>query len=201
MMLVQNRSAKSVVILSGSPSPTSKTAKVGDFIADWLVRQDLAATHLRVRDISPAALLGCDMTDASLKAAVDAVAGADGIVLATPTFKASFSGLLKAFLDVLPQFGFRGKVVMPFGTGGSLAHVLSLDYGLRPVVQSMRPRLIAPSVFVLEQDIRTEGASLDIDPRSKGYLLEILEEFAQALAHAPAAIAPERPAATLRAIG
>lgn len=176
---------KSVVILSGSPSRTSKTAKVGDMVSEWLGRHDCDTTHVKVREFSPGALLAGDTEDRDLKTAIDLVAEADGIVLATPTYKASFSGLLKAFLDVLPQFGLRDKVVMPVGTGGSLAHMLALDYGLRPVMQSMRPRLIVPSVFILDQDLHADGATFEVDQRSKAYLMEILEEFKHALHGAP----------------
>jgi FMN reductase len=187
-MSAPETTSKSVVILSGSPSANSKTAKIGDTVADWLNQRDINATHIKVRDFSPEALLRGDMGDASLKAALDLVATADGIVLATPTYKASFSGLLKAFLDLLPQHGLKDKVVMPLGTGGSLAHMLALDYGLRPVMQSMRPRLIVPSVFILDQHLRVEGTHLEIAAESQAYLTEILEEFEHALLNA--ALAP-----------
>ena len=45
--------------------------------------------------------------------------------MATPIYKASYSGVLKAFLDLLPQFAFGGKVVLPLLTGGTAAHVLA----------------------------------------------------------------------------
>lgn len=174
-------SPRSVVVISGSPSPTSKTAKVGEYAVEWLAEMGTEAQHIRVRDFSPAALLTGDLTDTALKAAVDAVAAADGIILATPTFKASFSGLLKAFLDVLPQYGLRDKTVLPVGTGGSMAHVLSLDYGLRPVVQSMRPKLIVPSVYLIDQDLKVENDRFFIEARSRDLFVEMLEEFEMAL--------------------
>jgi FMN reductase len=200
--MAADRTRKSVIILSGSPSATSKTAKIGDIVAGWLEERGFATTHIKVRDFSPAALLRGDYSDPELKAAIDLVAEADGVVLATPTYKASFSGLLKAFVDVLPQHGFKDKVVLPLGTGGSLAHVLALDYGFRPVMQSMRPRLIVPSVFMLEQDLHANGDTLEIAGNSKAYLHEILEEFEHALystAFASARTAAP-PKAALRAV-
>lgn len=180
-MLDQIRRPKTVVVISGSPSATSKTAKAAEFAASWLRQTGVEVRHIRVRDFDPAALLTGDFSDAGLKEAVELVAAADGVVIATPTFKASYSGLLKAFIDLLPQYGFRDKIIMLMGTGGSMAHVLSLDYGLRPVTQSMRPRLIVPSVYLLEQDLRAEGDNFSIDGRSRDMLLEVLEEFDFAL--------------------
>jgi FMN reductase len=44
---------------------------------------------------------------------------------------------LKVFLDLLPQFALAGKAILPIATGGSVAHLPALDYGLGPVLQSM----------------------------------------------------------------
>jgi len=180
-MLAFNKRSKSVLLLSGSPSVSSKTARTCDFVCDWLAARDHDATHLKVRDLPAEALLSGKVDDSAVRDAIEMVANADGLILATPTFKASFSGLLKALLDILPQFAFRDKVVMPLATGGSLAHVLALDYGLRPVVQSMRPRIIVPSVFLLDKDILIDGGDMTIDSKSSAYLFEILAEFENAL--------------------
>ena len=145
----------SIVVVSASPSPQSKTARLGDLVARELRADGWTALPLRLRELPAAALLSADLQDAALAEAVQMVSEASGIVLATPVFKASFSGLLKVFLDVLPQFGFAGKVVLPLATGGSLAHVLALDYGLRPVVQSMNPAHIVQSFFVLDKCVVT----------------------------------------------
>ncbi len=81
------------------------------------------------------------------------VAAADGIVVATPVYKAAYSGLLKTFLDMLPQFALRGKVVLPLATGGSIAHVLAIDYALRPVLSSLDPLHVVNGLFVLDKQI------------------------------------------------
>ena len=71
-------------------------------------------------------------------------AAARGLVIATPVYKAAYSGLLKTFLDLLPQFGLREKVILPLVTGGTPAHVLAIDYALRPVLNSLDPLHIVP---------------------------------------------------------
>ena len=172
---------KTVVVVSGSPSSTSKTACVGDFIVGWTEQNEVSAKHIRLRDIPAEALLTGDFDDETLKAAVELVAHADGIILATPIFKGAYSGLMKAFLDILPQFGFKGKTLLLVGTGGSLAHVLSLDYGFRPVVQTMRPRTITQSLFIVEQELRVIDQTFEMTQQARTMLLDVLSEFSDSL--------------------
>lgn len=142
-----------VVILSCSPSQPSKTAKLGEHVAFELRRLSITSTVLSLRDLPAAPLLRGDLEHPTLAAARHQVAEARGIVIATPIFKAAYSGLLKVFLDVLPQYALTGKVVLPLATGGSLAHVLALDYALRPVLQSMAPLNVLPSLFLLDKTL------------------------------------------------
>jgi len=86
------------------------------------------------------------------------VENADAIVITTPIYKASFSGLLKTFLDLLPQTALRGKSVLPIATGGASAHVLALDYALRPVLMSMGAAYVAPAYVILEHSITPEAS-------------------------------------------
>jgi len=83
---------------------------------------------------------------------------ADAVVVATPVYKAAYSGLLKAFLDLLPQDGLAGKLVLPLATGGSQSHMLALDYALRPVLASMAARSILPSIYATSDQL---GRGLD----------------------------------------
>ncbi|RYG08929.1 MAG: FMN reductase (NADPH) [Burkholderiales bacterium] len=169
-----------VVVISGSPSPNSKTARIGDMVVDQLRASGIDAVGLRLRELSPEALLRADTSEASMADAIQMVSEASGIVIATPVFKASFSGLLKAFLDVLPQFGLAGKVVLPLATGGSLAHVLALDYGLRPVLQSMMPEHIAPSFFILEKWVVT-APEFRLEDEAMSSLRQAVTRFETAL--------------------
>ena len=81
------------------------------------------------------------------------IAAADAVVVATPVYKAAYSGLLKAVLDLLPQEGLAGKLVLPLATGGSQSHMLALDYALRPVLASMAPRSILPSIYATSEQL------------------------------------------------
>jgi FMN reductase len=75
------------------------------------------------------------------------------VVVATPVYKAAYSGILKAFLDLLPQFGLTNKLVLPLATGGSQSHMLALDYALRPVLSSLNPKHVLPSIYATEAQV------------------------------------------------
>jgi FMN reductase len=172
-----------VLALSGSPSPTSKTAILADYVLDTIRNSDssIETEHFRARDIDPVSLLTGKGEDPLLSDLAAKLDRAHGVIIATPVFKASFSGLLKATLDVLPQFGLAGKVVLPIGTGGSIAHVLALDYGLRPVLQSMGARHIVQAHFVCETDMDTSQEPLGLLPQAAAPLSHALANFVHSL--------------------
>jgi SsuE family FMN reductase len=177
-----------IVTIAGSPSSSSSS----DALLSHVVRRILRAGHtvrpLVLRELPPAALLGADVTDPEIAAAVEAIQDADAIVVVSPVYKAAYSGLLKVFLDLLPQFAFRGKSVLPLVTGGTPAHVLAVDYALRPVLNSLGAAHIGQGWFVLASHIRVfpDGGVL-IDPASAAPVAEVTENFLAALGrHAPA---------------
>jgi len=177
----------SIVALSGSPSPTSKTALLAEHVLGLVSGPGSPGRHYRVSSVDPRALLTGDMGDALLAEMVHAVEASHGVIVATPIYKAAYSGLLKAFLDVLPQFALAGKAVLPVATGGSVAHVLALDYALRPVLQSMGARHIVQSHFVPEADMNVSDGRLTVSGSSAPPLLQAAEHFRQAMTDDPAA--------------
>ena len=73
-----------------------------------------------VRDIpTHDSIFGAGENNPDLNKVVDQLEQASGVIIATPIYKAAYSGALKALLDLLPQQAFAGKVVLPIATGGS----------------------------------------------------------------------------------
>ncbi|WP_031470793.1 NADPH-dependent FMN reductase [Sciscionella sediminilitoris] len=167
-----------VLALSSSPSRSSRSAAVAEYAVTALRSGGVDANHLRLRELDPGPLLAADTTHPEIESAVRAVADADGILLATPTYKAAYSGLLKVFLDLLSQFAFAGKAVLPIATGGSPAHVLSLDYGLRPVVHSLGAWHVLQSLFVLDSQL---DEALRPGEQLRSTLEGVLGDFTHAL--------------------
>lgn len=144
-----------VLTVSGSPSVVSRSAKLLDHVARDLHGHGHDVVHLNVRDLPAEALLHADFAHPAIAATVDLLADVDAVVIATPVYKAAYTGLLKAWLDLLPQYALEGKAVLPLATGGSVAHALALDYGLRPVLSSMGARHITQGYLVVDRFIET----------------------------------------------
>ena len=154
----------SVILISGSPSPSSSGARLLHHIGERLASHGHVVSRLQVRDLPPAALLHADCSDPAIVRALAQVAAADAVVIATPIYQASFSGALKCFLDLLPQAGLDGKLVLPLATGGSQSHLLALDYALRPVLSALAARFILPGIYAASSQLAwhaDDGLTLD----------------------------------------
>ncbi len=172
----------SVLILTGSPSLVSRTAALAHHVGDELALAGHDVSSLDVRDLPADALLAASTAVPAIAAAVQAVIGADALVVATPIYKASYSGLLKAFLDLLPQGALAGKVVLPLATGGTIAHLLAIDYSLRPVLASLGARHVTAGRFVLDVHIdHTSGGPVLVDETARECVRRTAVAFREAL--------------------
>ena len=171
-----------VLSVSGSPSPASRTTRLLHHVGAQLTEWGHKVTTLQVRALPAEALLGADFAHPAVAEAIRLVKQADGVVIGTPVYKAAYSGLLKSFLDLLPQYALSGKTVLPLATGGTTAHVLAIDYALRPVLSAMGASHITPGWFVLDKHLAVaEGGTLTIEPGTAGTLTRVIAEFAGAL--------------------
>lgn len=143
----------SVLLITGSPSERSRSAALLDAVAQRLKFRGAHAERLHIRDLSAQALILADFGHPTISQALGQVARADVVVIATPVYKAAYSGVLKVFLDLLPQNGLEGKTVLPLATGGSANHMLALDYALRPVLQSLGAKYILPGIYATDAQV------------------------------------------------
>ncbi|MEU7426054.1 NADPH-dependent FMN reductase [Streptomyces sp. NPDC040750] len=176
-----------VLSVSGSPSASSRTGRLLRHLDERLIAQGHRVVPLDVRTVPAEALLGADFRHPAIVEATELFARADGVVVATPVYKASYSGVLKALLDLLPQYALTGKTVLPLATGGSTAHVLAIDYALRPVLNSMGAGHIVQGWFTLDKDITVrEDGSLTVAPGTAEALEQVVDQFSAALDRTPA---------------
>ena len=195
----------SILTISGSPSATSRTQAVLRHVGDRALADGHRVQRLAVRDLPAAPLLHARAEERSIHAAVQLVERADAIVVGTPVYKAAYSGLLKAFLDLLPQQALVGKTVLPLATGGSTAHVLSIDYALRPVLTSLGADRVLHGRFLLDQHVEPhmdDGATIAPEARDdlEGSVDQLLTALPPATGTAPTTPA-QRPNATPEAPG
>ncbi|WP_055548883.1 NADPH-dependent FMN reductase [Streptomyces sp. NBRC 110028] len=175
-----------VLSVSGSPSATSRTARLLRHLDARLTGQGHEVIPLDVRTIPATALLGADFGHPDIVRARTLVERADGVVVGTPVYKAAYSGLLKSLLDLLPQYALAGKTVLPLATGGSTAHVLAIDYALRPVLSSMGAAHIVQGWFTLDKDIDTTAdGGVIVAPGAAEALEQVVDQFSVALGHRP----------------
>jgi SsuE family FMN reductase len=174
----KEKKMSTIVFISASRSSVSTTQGLVSHVARRMSGAGHDTQSLVLRDLPAGPLLAGDTSDQRIAAAVTAVGFADAVVVASPVYQSSYSGLLKVFLDLLPQFAFRGKAVLPLLTGGSTAHVLAVDYALRPVLSSLGASHIAQGWFVPSGHIRPypDGGVL-IDHASLIPLTQLITEF------------------------
>ncbi|PXY22245.1 NADPH-dependent FMN reductase [Prauserella muralis] len=170
-----------ILALSGSPSPTIRTEAVLTHLVGRLRAQAHRVALTPVRELPPGPLLSADTAHPDIAAVAGAVGASDGIIVASPVYKAAYSGLLKSLLDLLPQYAFDGKIVLPLATGGSLAHVLAIDYALRPVLQSLGAEHVTSGHFLLDRHIRVTGHGVSLDPEAEAPLRSAVDGFSVAL--------------------
>jgi FMN reductase len=143
--------ASMTVVVVGNPKPMSRTRAAAELVAEKLT--GVAPQHvIDVVDLGAGLLGWGDPKVAEAKAIVKA---ADSLVVASPTFKATYTGLLKLFLD---QFG-AGELgqITTFALmlGGSYAHALAPELSLRPVLVEIGASCPAPSLYLLDSEYET----------------------------------------------
>jgi len=177
------------IVLSASPSASSRTLKLAKFITERLEGLGLASSLVDVRLLPPADLLLANTSAPDIAEALSLVETARALVIASPVYKAAYSGLLKVFLDLLPQYGLRGKVVFPLLTGASPAHVLAIDYALRPMLCSMDPLQILPGLYFIDKQVEhSEDGSLRLPEEISRKLESSLRNLADWNSLAPSSV-------------
>ncbi len=175
-----------ILAVSGSPSPTSRTAAVVDNVSRRVRHDGHSVDVLHLRSLPASPLLNADHADPFIADAAERLRRADAVVVGTPVYKASYSGLLKVWFDSVTQLAFTGKTILPLATGGSLANVLALDYALRPVLAAMGAAHVVPGYFVLDRLLVADpDAGWTIDADAQPALDQVVDAFLAAvgLAH------------------
>ena len=176
----------SFVIVVGNPKPASRTLAVATVAAGAITRAAglagspqtidvcVLARHLLLPEPSPA-----------VEEALDQVAGAELLLVASPTYKGTYTGLLKVFLDRLPHRALGGAIALPLMLMGVSDHAPAVDAHLRPLLIELGAEVPVPGLAVLEQNLE----------RVDDVLQPWAELVADALAASGAALASRTPLA------
>jgi FMN reductase len=144
-------------VVCGNPKAKSRTLEAAVFVARRLTEAEPEVV-LDLVDIGPH-LLGWG--DPVANEAVQSVQACEVAVFASPTYKGTYTGLLKLFLDQVPTDGLNGVVAFPLMLGAALGHAMAPDLLLKPVLVELGAACPARGLYLLETDYTSEAI---IDP-------------------------------------
>ncbi len=153
-----------IVTLAGSPSETSRSAALLEYTRRVCEDHGLAVEAIRVRQLPAEDLLFGRSDSPAIQERIALIAAARGLIVATPIYKAAYTGVLKAFFDLLPANILAGKVVLPLATGGAPNHMLAIDYALNPVLAALGATHLINGVYVIDSQVQwSPGAPIHLE--------------------------------------
>lgn len=176
-----------VVISGGLGSPSSTRVLSDDIVARLreslaMKGESLEATVVELRElahpITDALLTG--FPTGELAKVIEKVAEADALVVVSPTFSASISGLVKSFFDILETGTLTGKPVLMAATGGTERHSLMIDFAMRPLLSYLGALPVRTGVFAATSDFGGPQAGA-----LAGRVRQATDELADAIVGAP----------------
>ncbi len=125
----------------------------------------------------------------ALRAAIEDVTGADGLIAVTPVYSGSYSGLFKLFFDVLERDALAGMPVLVAASAGTARHSLAMDHAMRPLFAYLGAAVVPTAVFAAAEDW---GAGQDpMEPSLVDRVARAGRELAAAIATRDAQAVPD----------
>jgi FMN reductase len=143
-------------VVVGNPKPGSRTLTVAEAVA--AAAADAAGLSGAERLSLYLVELGPELFDWSserVRQAVDAVRHCTLAVVASPTYKASYTGLLKSFLDWFATTDLAGVTVVPVMVGAAPQHALAVEVHLRPVLVELGATMPTRGLYVMESQLES----------------------------------------------
>jgi FMN reductase len=146
-------SAMKIVSVIGNPRAASRTHELAATLGTELARAGGAGAETHIVDLAELGPKVMDWGDPEAKAATDLVLSAGLLIVASPTYKATYSGLLKAFLDRIGGGALNGTPAIGILLGGAADHRLAVDVHLTPLLLELGASIPVRGLFVLESDV------------------------------------------------
>ena len=174
-----------VVLINGAPNHSSRLNGLLQYAVELLENDGIDYEIIQIHELPAEDLLTANFSSYAIKQANETVERAKGVILLTPVYKASYSGILKTFLDLVPQKGFENKVILPLVIGGSLSHLLAIEYALKPVLSVLGAKQFVSSTYALDQHIERVGdKQFILSEEIKGRVANSVNELISYLAFA-----------------
>ncbi|MEY0727030.1 NADPH-dependent FMN reductase [Providencia rettgeri] len=137
-----------ILIISGSPNSKSLSSALLDYIQQWLGEYNVLIERVSVNEFDSSVLLKAEYQHSQIELFIKKVNRADGVIIASPVYQSSYSGVLKSLIDLLPQGSFANKRVLPIMSGGSECHQLALDYAFKPLLMALKAEEIMIGIYI-----------------------------------------------------
>ncbi|MNZ53535.1 FMN reductase (NADPH) [compost metagenome] len=171
-----------IVILSGSVNNSSRLYGLIQHSESKLQQLGNETDTVHIADLPAGDLIRANFGSEHVKAALSLVEQADAVIVASPVYKAAYSGVLKTFLDLIPQKGLEGKLLLPVFLGGTIAHLLSIDYALKPVLAALGGTHILGGVYAVDQSVsRLQDGGFELSEEVSTRLEEALAQLSSEL--------------------
>ena len=144
-------SLRSVAVVVGNPKPRSRTYQAAHIVAQRLAGRP-ADLDIDLTDLGAALL---DWSDPGVASLVAAVQASDLVVVASPTYKATYTGLLKLFLDRFAGGSLAGVTAVPLMLGGHWKHALAPELLLKPILVEIGATCPTAGLFLLDSELET----------------------------------------------
>lgn len=180
----------SILLLSGSPSSVSRSGSLLEYARRHFISAGLTTHLLGLRDFPSKELILGKYDSPAFDNVKGLLADASAVVVATPIYKAAYTGGLKALFDILPQSALRGKTVLPLATGGSPAHLLAIDYALKPVLSALGATDLLQGVYVVDKQLTvgTDGLPEFHDEEVRTRFQEAVAQLAVGIKSTPVVV-------------
>ena len=155
-----------LVAVSGGLQRPSKSAALAEYLLDLIADEVPSELHLiELGQLAPqlAGAVWRSQLPETVERELAWVEQADVLVVATPVFRGSYTGLFKHFFDFVHQDALIGKPVLLAATGGSERHALVIDHQLRPLFSFFQARTLPLGVYATDKDFldyRLQDAAL-----------------------------------------
>lgn len=146
------------ILINGTDRVASRLTGVQEQIEKLLKQQSVEVETLFVHQLPAEDLIRANFASPAIVEAIQKVGEADIVVFLTPVFKGAYSGILKTFIDLLPQQGLQNKIALPVAIGGSIAHLLAIEYAINPVLSILGATTILSPIYIVDKQVeRTEN--------------------------------------------
>lgn len=135
-------------VLVGNPKPQSRTWQAAHLVAEKLTGRR-AEVDIDLATFGPELL---DWSSPTVAAAVEQVQRSDLLVVASPTYKATYTGLLKLFLDRIGGGALGGTPAVPLMLGGHWRHALAAELHLKPLLAELGAATPTTGLFLLDSE-------------------------------------------------